>query len=326
LKHVSRPLTPSTVAAIALFATSARAQPEPLVVELDYRVPSGCPDAAEFEAQVLGRTARVRFADLPPSDHLWTVTIVETTAGTSGSLRVGGAEQSELERKVVAATCEQVVMALALVAALSVDPEARISDSEPQAQVPAPRKPVRPAPEKPEAPPPQTRLLAGLTLTARGGVSPELAWAPRPHAGIAFRSRSGATWGLRLSAMRAHEHAATNAGEADLDWNIARLELFPLRLELGSLRLDPALFFEAGELRARGAGVTPVAEVHRPVLIVGALGRLSLLAFGVLAFELEAGPLVPLVRDRFYVQENSTVFRAPALTGFAAAGLSIEFL
>jgi hypothetical protein len=33
-----------------------------------------------------------------------------------------------------------------------------------------------------------------------------------------------------------------------------------------------------------------------------------------------------VLRDRFYLQENTTVFRAPAVGGFVALGVGLEFL
>jgi hypothetical protein len=143
---------------------------------------------------------------------------------------------------------------------------------------------------------------------------------------MSFRSASGHTFGLRLSAMQTHGSAEGHAGQADFTWSIGRLEVFPVRWASGPLRFEPAPFVEAGQLRARGVAVTPVNEVHRPVLLAGALGRLSLVVFDPLLVELEAGPAFALVQDRFYVQENTVVFSVPPVAGFAAAGVGLEFL
>jgi hypothetical protein len=311
-----------------LLPTVASAQSEAtLTVALTYEGPADCPDAQGFQAQVRGRTARVRFIEPgQPSDVGWTVVIRQAQSGTSGTLRVSGAALGKLERKVKAASCEQVVSALALGAALSVDPDASlVAQAEPASAPPR----AEPEPAALPAPPARrsaTRFSLGLNLTVRSGLAPELAWAPRPFVGLSFRGQSGHTWGLRLSAAQAHGSATSSAGQADFTWSLGRLEVFPVRWGSGVLRFEPALFVEAGQLRARGVAVTPVNEVLRPALLAGALGRLSLVAFDLLLVELEGGPAVPLIRDRFYVQENTTVFRIPAVAGFAAAGVGLEFL
>jgi hypothetical protein len=170
------------------------------------------------------------------------------------------------------------------------------------------------------------RPSLGVSLTGRSGIAPKLAWSPRAFVGIAFRSQRDYVWGLRLSATQVRGDASVAVGQADMTWSLARLEAFPVRATFGSFRLEPALFVEGGQLRARGAAVSPVATVHRPALFAGALGRLSLVAFDLLLVELEAGGLAPLVRDRFYLYENTTVFRVPALSGYAGAGVGLEFL
>jgi len=219
------------------------------------------------------------------------------------------------------------------VAALSVDPDASLSPREkPKLAAPASPAPLAPASPKTgtqrraAADVSATKLVLGLTLTGRSGIAPQLAWAPRPFVGISFRSRTGYTWGLSLSATQARGSATVDVGQADFTWNLGRLEIFPVRASFGNWRLEPALFIEAGQLRARGVAVTPAAAVRRPALLAGALGRVSLLAFQLLELEVEGGPIAPIVRDRFYLFESTTVFRVPAITGYLGAGVGVEFL
>jgi hypothetical protein len=320
-----------------LLASAAQAQTAPPVaVSLEYSAPEGCPDAQSFREQVLGRTKRVSFTETSAAGSLgWSVKLAETSGGSRGTLRVTSDKPSKLERNVNASSCEQVVDALALVAALSVDPDASLTARD----KPKPTRPAAPAPPPaPVAPPPAsskpraptdasaTKLLLGLTLTGRSGIAQQLAWAPRPFVGLSFRSRGGYTWGLALSATQVRGRAAVDAGRADFTWSLGRLEVFPVRAAFGNWRLEPAVFVEAGQLRARGVAVSPAAEVRRPALLAGALGRLSLLAFGLLEVHLEGGPLLPIVRDRFYLFESTTVFRIPAVTGVVGAGVGLEFL
>jgi len=314
---------------------SARAQTaETLGVQLQYRAPESC----SFRSQVLARTRRLSFVDENANaDVAWSVTLTESGAGVRGALLVRSAKLGRLERHVTAASCAQVVSALSLVAALSVDPEASLTvPEESQQPTEAPQQPTQapPSPHSttpPPKPPPaspgsDTKLSLGLTLTGQSGIAKALAWAPRPFVGLSFRSPNGYTWGFGLSAMQAHGSAAVDAGRAEFTWSLARLEAFPLRLTYGKLRFEPAVFFEAGQLRARGVAVTPAAEVRRPAFFAGALGRVSLVAFDLLLLELEGGPRLSLERDRFYLFETNTVFKIPLVTGFVAGGVGLEFL
>jgi hypothetical protein len=324
------------LAACLLLAGFARAEPRPLRVALDYRAPESCPDDAAFRAQVLGRTPRVRFAAQgAPSDLLWRVTLAETASGARGALRVSSEQQGPLERRVTAADCARVASALSLVAALSVDPDASLSTQETEASpphAPPPSAKREPRTASPPPPPPAragtgaARLSLGLSLAGRTGLAPHVSWAPRPFVAVSLRSKGGHTWGIGLSATQAPGSASLALGQADFTWSLGRLEAFPVRASFGAWRLEPALFFEAGQLRARGVGVAPSSEVRRPALFAGALGRASFLAFNVLVLQIEAGPLVALERDRFYLFENTTIFRVPRLTGAVAVGVGLEFL
>jgi hypothetical protein len=303
----------------------------PIAISLDYSAPDGCPDANSFRQQVQARTKRVSFAE--PGALAWSIKVAETSGGSRGTLRVTREKPSKLERSVKASSCAQVVDALALVAALSVDPDASLGPREKpkpaapsSAPPPAPSAPKTRAQRGARADATATKLVLGLTLTGRSGIAPQLAWAPRPFVGLNFRSRGGYTWGLSLSASQARGSATVDLGQADFTWSLGRLELFPVRASFGNWRLEPALFIEAGQLRARGVAVAPAAEVRRPALLAGALGRVSLLAFELLELEVEGGPIAPIVRDRFYLFESTTVFRVPPITGYIGAGVGVEFL
>lgn len=328
-----KPLATAVCLAISLGAGRARAQSAPPVsVTLEYAAFEGCPDAASFEAQVLARTPRASFAAPGASGTLtWSVELGPTSGGSRGTLRVQGESQGMLERNVTAATCEQVVGALALVAALSVDPDASLSEPaepSPRPLAPSPRKPPVPvpSPRRPErvAAAPGVRFTVGPSLVGRSGLAPELVWAPQAALGLSFRTGGGHTWGLRLSALHASGRSTLETGSASFTSNLVRLQAFPLRVGSAAWRFEPAAFAEAGELSARGVGITPTRSVRRPVAWAGVLGRVSLV-MSVLLLELEAGGALPFVRDRFYIFENTTVFRVPVASAFASLGVGLEF-
>src|SRR6185295_20049993 len=98
-----------------------------------------------------------------------------------GTLRVTQEKAGQLERSVKASNCEQVADALALVAALSVDPDASLNPREkPKPAGPSSATPPAPSGQKARAQsrapadPSATKLVLGLTLTGRSGIAPQL--------------------------------------------------------------------------------------------------------------------------------------------------------
>jgi hypothetical protein len=99
-----------------------------------------------------------------------------------------------------------------------------------------------------------------------------------------------------------------------------------LHVALGArVRFVPCLAFELGHLHAQGKAVVPATHVDRPWFATGAIARFELALFDALALEVAGYLAAPLVRDRFYVDVDSTVHRTSAITGGVAAGLSLRF-
>jgi hypothetical protein len=86
---------------------------------------------------------------------------------------------------------------------------------------------------------------------------------------------------------------------------------------------------DAGQLRAVGSGVSPAQQVDRPWLSLGLTGRLEFRLVDVLAIELAielAGEVFfPIVRDRFFIDTDVTLYRAPLVAGGAVIGLGVQF-
>jgi len=130
---------------------------------VSYAATDGCPQQDVFANQVLARTTRARLAGPGESARTFVVNVAPGATDYSGTLTVTqpGAEASV--RRVSARTCDEVVEALGLVAALTIDPTAR---TEPAAELaspaPAPAVPAAPSAGAPASPPtaPQTGLAA----------------------------------------------------------------------------------------------------------------------------------------------------------------------
>ena len=154
-------------AACALVVLAARdasgqdADVEPLGV--DYTAPDGCPPASSFFSEITARTPRARAARSGERARVLHVKVTRRGEAHVGTLAVEDTTGTGSAREVSGGTCAEVVGALALVAALAVDPHASV----------APRPPPTPTPTP--TPTPATALPA--TATAQPATAP-----PEPRA------------------------------------------------------------------------------------------------------------------------------------------------
>src|SRR5690606_32168893 len=124
--------------------TTAAARP----VSLRYQAPEACPPESVFRAGVDGRTAQAAWQDEDGEE----VTSLEVEVsieddGARGRLVVREPGRAPAApREVRDATCDTVVDALALVAALAIDPKASLAPT---------LRPVPPPPVRKPAPPPK---------------------------------------------------------------------------------------------------------------------------------------------------------------------------
>ncbi len=325
-----------------LFASIAAAQPlPPEPIRVVYHAPEGCPDAAWFEAQILARTQRVRLAAQEESGRSIDVEI-EEGGHTLGRLSVRGLDGGVTRREVAGDDCNEVASALALVAALVLDPSAATT---PVAMAPKPAGPTvgpRPAPAPPpkarpaaapaprsERPPPAPRLRfsVGDSVLLASGVSPGALAGGVVFAQIA-REASSFSPALRVGLARALSGPIdTAAGAAHLDWTVGVLDLRPWSFALDRLVLAPTLEVEVGALHGSGWGVAVPQHPTRPWMSLGVGAGASFRFYGPLFLDLTATASVPFIRDNFYFDPDPsrTVSRAAVVGVRGALGLGVRF-
>ena len=110
---------------VLLFASRASAQ-EAVPVALSYSAPSSCPAQGRFVARLRMHTQRVQWSNEPDALVLQVI-IVRTSQGFSGKLAVAQQGRPVGTRAFEGHDCPDVVWALALSAALSIDPEATLT-------------------------------------------------------------------------------------------------------------------------------------------------------------------------------------------------------
>jgi hypothetical protein len=320
-----------------MFLVARAGAQEQLPIALDYTAPAACPSAEQFLAEVAARTSVARPAKPNESAKTLTVSIQEVAGGNRGTLRLDSPDGASSARQVAAADCEQVVSALALMTALAVDPDASTAPM-PPASAPVVKPPVvkppvvklppvTPRAEK-QAPPlvqhptsTKWRTRVGVALEALGGVAPDPLLVVRPLIEI-DRESAAASSALRLTAGWGRE----TVGSAEFTLLDARVEGCPFRLRPSRrLRISPCLALDVGRLEAAGVSVTPAETVDRPWVAAGAVARLEWQIVNALVVEVGGELFVPLERDRFFVDQDTTLHRTPFVAGGAEAAVSASF-
>jgi hypothetical protein len=295
-----------------------------------YRAAPGCPGEERFWGEVAARTDRVRRADGAEPARSFSVVVDAGPSGSRGALESTDVHGVTTRRDVTGDDCPEVVSALALIAALTVDSQARTdatvppaSSAEAPASVPfaaatAARPPSPPPPpstlEVPlwwdqmrkepaphENPPFNFRWSIGAQGQALGGLTPK--WAFGVGAFVALSDDSANTFApsFRLTPWFATTHAIFE-GElgADITWYVARLEACPVAPKVSpALRFEACLGMDGGVMYTTGVGVDHPDSQTNPWFAPLLAGRLLWSISESIRVEAGLGATVPLRRYPF---------------------------
>jgi hypothetical protein len=118
-------------------------------IRVAYGAPPECPQQDAFIRQILERTSRARLAQAGEVGRTFVVSVQPRGEQYWGVLTVTASSGETTSRQVAAGSCEEVVSALGLVTALTIDPEASVAPLGqaplPPAATPAPAGPAVPA-------------------------------------------------------------------------------------------------------------------------------------------------------------------------------------
>jgi len=290
----------------------ARAEAEG--VRVSYSAPAGCSSRAAFVREVSLRTARIRVvADSEPGAS-FVVELTDRTTAIAGQLRWIERDGAETARAVSGATCEEVVSALALIAAVLVDPESL-------SQRPTSPRSIAAAPIAPPSEPKSLRLRPSMAAGAIVDSAVAPSWSLGAHFELALELESGGRHGplaslsvARLSAPT----ASTTAGDADFTTTFGRLALCPLAWPATGAWLGRACgAFEAGSLHAAGSHTLNERDVSILWLAADPVVSVVYRPLPVLGIEAELAGVFPLVDDDFFFGPDTPVFSIP-VAGFSA--------
>jgi hypothetical protein len=327
-------------------------------VRIEFVAPPGCPDSGSFAHQIEGRLANLRRAAEGEKARVVRGEIEARAGGVVGRLVLIETDGRTSERTLEAADCRQATDALALIAALAIDPRARETSAaassapSPPSPPPAPSQSERPAPPPaPPAPPPRSvpspppappspsaspALAAGETgrpprvsFQATAAAFGTLGMAPGPTAGgallvgVLFEApRAAWSWSVRVGVADTADRSFDRLGGTATFGLLAGLaELCPLAMRFGDrVWLRPCADGEYGVVRVGASNTSSAHPVDRPWGGAGLGFRLGVRIAGPFWVDAVIGGLVALQRNDFEFA-SSRFFDSPPVVGRALVGV-----
>lgn len=306
-------------AALVLLALAGQETP----LAISYDAPAECPSEAAFFEALRARTDRFRRAGAGETALEVGVHVSHGDHGFHGELR----EADSAARTVDGETCAEVIEALSLTVALSVDPEAR---------APVPPTPTPVAPPivivrrvYVQAPVPrtvETRLELGVGAAATEVLASDFSLGGALSATLLRDTSASTSASVQLSLLWATTGALTSPATHRARLSALLLDACPVRFKVRSLELAPCLLGSAGVLEATGRDLAETATVDRTWWSAGVDAQVSV-ALGA-GFQVEGalGGSLPFWRRRFYTTEpQQVVTETPVVSPLARLGLGFRF-
>ncbi|MET0414265.1 MAG: hypothetical protein ABW217_23340 [Polyangiaceae bacterium] len=304
-----------------LAASRARASAEELPLS-SYEVDPSCPAQDVFGARVLARLGERGLA--ADGVQLGVEIVRGTNAEQRGVFegRLHAREEGEMAstREVQGASCAEVIEALALLAALSLETRNTASASEP----------VEPPPP-PDPPASSTRWRIGpLALAlAQSAAAPEGALGAGVGVGLQTPAYGALQpWGMLAVYRTVASTAALPDSVAQARFHLTAVYAVgcPVRWPAaGWWSLRPCVDVDVGRLTGRGLGSDRIETRRGLWASAGVAGRGEVHVWGPVWLAALVGAVVPLARHEFYFAPDAVVFRVPAIGWRGAGFVSLLF-
>jgi hypothetical protein len=331
---------------------------EPTVsYELDYRAPASCPGEDAFTKRIARRTSRARRSSTGQGKYRFTVEFLLSDTGARGTLRIAEKDGASTERDVPARDCASAVEAMALIAAVILDPRAAtvaradeakeataaVETAPPAAGADAAANGPAPEPNSAQQPAPPPAGVPDSNPTERAS-DESVSWRMRLRAAGALQGAVapggalGANAGAEvyrdgpglfeprfaLTMHVAFGDSSTSFGDAAFSWYAGRLTACPIQWpESGRLRLRGCAFAEAGALHGEGSNTRNPRGSTAFWLAAGPSAEVELEVTRWLAVAVEGGMTVPAFHDKFIFVPQQVAHEVPTMGGWLAAGLRI---
>jgi hypothetical protein len=294
-------------------------------IHLDFQAPPGCPDATAFRTELRARNRRLRAGKRVVGDLGVTVSEVGNRLSASLVVRSGGKVIGT--RRVEGETCKDVIVAIALAAALDLD---ALAESTPEV---APLGPTESSTSSPPPPPPVPKPAWAWQFGIGAHASLTTGVANAPLIGVpgfidlGTRPRGLVSPSLRLVFEGTESGSVPEAvGALRFTWFIGALEACPLRWGSPLVALRPCARLEAGVLRGTPEQVSFGHEVTQPWVSGGIVARAEWVPIPLIFFEIEGGARVPFLREQFVFLPGETLYRVPPVSPLVEAGVGVHFL
>lgn len=324
-------------------SVAAAADLEPLRIELT--APAECPAEPSMFVRLRAHTSRVREAKPDEAARLLHVTVSPRDGGgVVAELRLVE-DGDELQRRVPGRTCEEVLAAVALIAALAID--AHLEDAGTPAR-------GEPRGDAGDAAPETTQHLDGGTRLHSWGNdrrerdasddarprSPSFAMSfgtSLEATGLGELVLGGALWAegsltsrlspsLRLRLTHGDSFTVEKLGRpAVFRLSTAALDGCIAAIDTRAFQLRPCVQIAGGVLDGASSAFGPTERKALPWATAGGLLQGRWFFLGPLSLESSAGLTVALVRDDFFFRPQSTVYRAPPLLFIGSVGVGTTF-
>jgi hypothetical protein len=274
----------------------------------------------DFSAELLRRSQHVRPAGPGEQGFVFQIDIRDNEGTLEGRLTLREPHGRVTVRVVPGATCSEIIPALAVIAAVLVEPSAAVE--------PSPSQPVTPI-EPPER---NTGWGVGASvgLVAQGAVAPEV------RAGFGIEASGFFDSGGVLSPLFALAYVQTrmgtaptpsSTGTAELRWWTVRASTCPVRWPAtGPAALRPCALFDLGALKGTGTRTDIREEVTMTWVAPGFSARLDAAPLDWLWLIAEGGVFVPLNRDRFiFDPPPEEAYQPPDVGGMARLAVGGRF-
>jgi len=332
----SRIIAGSVAAFTPLLAVGAASAstPEPvLAVRAELNAPRGCPSADTFLEEILKRAPGARAASAAEAARRYRANVERAGARFRGE--VASESLSRTDGKAVdGATCSEVITALAIVVALSLDADA-IAPSEPEAPVTPDRKPPAREPVSPRAPAKKAQKRTAEPSGREWGLAAEGALLGQAlptllggGASVFVRTSRTGVFAPSIRLGGGLLFPVDSSPPLELRMPFLLLDFCPSRFTVGPVHASPCVHTTAGLLsgrarRSRDTGATQAAAL--PFMATGPEVRLELqlerVLFGVRGSLLGVWS-APSFRRR---PSGSVVMESGALAVEAGAGFGVIF-
>jgi hypothetical protein len=298
-------------------------------VRLAYEGSATCPAESDFFNSIRARTSHVRRAQGDEPALEVNVRVTRTERGFIGEVREIENQRVSSARTMDGATCKEVVEALSLTIALSVDPNAHapIASTSPPAPAPAPASPAAPQ-SAPLAQPAAEQLELEVSIDA-------VLFQPlgaEPSAGAALSAAVSRRWqssrfsAFELSLLFAKAGLLSTPRDYESDFEGLVLDACPVGFHTGAIDLAPCALAVGGVLGATGRNVAEPATVSRGFWSAGLDFKLSATIGHGFAFAGTLGAAAPLVERRFYEGDpGRLVAKTPLISPLLRLGLAYRF-